>query len=520
MTRIERHPVNHQHPAYDVIIVGGGIYGVMLALESARRGLSPLLLERGDFGGGVSFASNRIIHGGLRYLQSMDLKRFRESVGERRWFLQNLPDLIEPMTCVMPLPGKGLKRASVMRMALAMNDFLSRKRNDGVPDDRQLPKASIADPGAYADALSPIGVTKKRACAVWHDARMVNSQRVMMELSRWAVVSGATLRNYTEVTGLTTESGSVKGVVARDVETGVALAFDAPVVINAAGPACAALAKTMGGKHAALFSPSYAINVLFDRPPIAPHAMALTADREGARTFFLSWEGDRLLAGTYHVACDNNGTPVISPAEMTDRFIAELNETAPGLELSRDKVKRVYGGLLPAESEGSEDTAHHPVILDHGESGCPRGLVSVSGVKYTTARLVAEQTIGRIAWPKTKPASQATGARPEVHASLALSALDRDEISSGEVLAAARAMMQDESVVRLEDLLLRRTPWARDPEIGEALAQAVGPALGFDERAIADAVDAVHAGGRFTLNSPKQSQQDTAGDHADSERSI
>jgi glycerol-3-phosphate dehydrogenase len=88
---------------YDLIIVGGGIYGAMLALESVFRGLKPLLLEKSDFGAATSFNSLRIVHGGLRYLQTLDLPRHFESVRERRWFLRNFPDHVRPLPCLMPL---------------------------------------------------------------------------------------------------------------------------------------------------------------------------------------------------------------------------------------------------------------------------------------------------------------------------------------------------------------------------------------------------------------------------------
>ena len=77
--------IDRQH---DLIVIGGGVYGIALALEAVGRGCAPLLIERDDFGGATSRSSLRIVHGGLRYLQSLDLTRFRESVRERRWFLR------------------------------------------------------------------------------------------------------------------------------------------------------------------------------------------------------------------------------------------------------------------------------------------------------------------------------------------------------------------------------------------------------------------------------------------------
>ena len=81
---------------YDLVIIGGGIYGIMVALEAARRRLRPILIERDDFAAATSANSLGIIHGGLRYLQGLDLSRFRASVAERRWFLRHFPDSARP----------------------------------------------------------------------------------------------------------------------------------------------------------------------------------------------------------------------------------------------------------------------------------------------------------------------------------------------------------------------------------------------------------------------------------------
>ncbi|MEJ2083967.1 MAG: FAD-dependent oxidoreductase [Acidobacteriota bacterium] len=109
---IERNPALFSRDSYDLLIIGGGIYGACLSLEASRRGLSSLVLERDDFGGATSWNSLRILHGGLRYLQHLDLKRFRESVAERRWFSFWFPELVRPLPCLMPLYGKSRGRRS------------------------------------------------------------------------------------------------------------------------------------------------------------------------------------------------------------------------------------------------------------------------------------------------------------------------------------------------------------------------------------------------------------------------
>ena len=83
--------------SYDVIVVGGGIYGAMAHLEASRAGLRSVLVERGDFGGATSENSLRIVHGGLRYLKTLDVARSVESTRERQWYLRSLPRLVAPL---------------------------------------------------------------------------------------------------------------------------------------------------------------------------------------------------------------------------------------------------------------------------------------------------------------------------------------------------------------------------------------------------------------------------------------
>ena len=123
MSKISRDIAAAAAEKYDLIIIGGGIYGVMLALEAGQRHKRALLLEKEDFGGATSLNHLRTIHGGLRYLQSLDLPRFFESVRERRWFLTNFPALVQVLPCLMPLYGRGLKRPSIMRAALLLERF-------------------------------------------------------------------------------------------------------------------------------------------------------------------------------------------------------------------------------------------------------------------------------------------------------------------------------------------------------------------------------------------------------------
>lgn len=463
---IERDMGNVERDRYDVVVVGGGIYGIATLLEASRRGLRAVLLERGDFGGGTSWNSLRILHGGLRYLQSLDVTRFRESVCERRWFCLNFPEWVRPLPCLMPLYGRGLKRTSAMRTALWMNDHLSRRRNDGVAADLHLPDGELLDAEQTAKRFEHVQRRGLQGAALWHDAVMVNSQRVVMEMLRWACDCGGRALNYVEATEVAAGDGAVRGVTGRCTLTGRTLAVDAAVVVNCAGPGASAVVRGLAGEGAAaLFRPSLAFNVLLDRPVGSPVAVAVQAPAaEAAMRFVQPWRG-RMLAGTVHLpwsGAAGDGTP---SAAQVQAFLDELNAAVPAWALTADDVTRVYAGLLPAAAEGSATLAKRPIVRDHGDHGGPRGLVSVSGVKFTTARRVAEQALTQ-AWkergglPAYQPRSERrASARP-------IDLTDPQQLFSGDercTRAALTHIVQQEAVIHMEDLLLRRSDWACDP---------------------------------------------------------
>ncbi len=490
---IKRELTDAESRDYDLAIVGGGIYGITLAFEAARRGLEVLMVEKDDFGSGVSWNSLRILHGGLRYLQKMDLARYGESVGERRWFLKHFPDVCGPLACMMPLYGRGLRRASVMRIALAMNDVLSFNRNKEVPLENWLEGGKIIGVDRARELFPLIEGKGLEAAAVWYDGQIRNSPRLFMELCRWASSMGAVLLNHVEGVGLEAESGSVRALCAKDRVTGRPLRFRAKRIVNAAGPWCETLNERMGEGNHGLFEPALAFNVLFDRAPMAETAVAATANEEGARTYFLHNEGSYLLGGTYHASLKNSGDTADQGEQLrgfVSDYIRQVNRAVPGLDLKEGQVLRVYAGRLPARKAGEEEPSDRPRMVDHGSAGGMRGVWSVSGVKYTTARLVAERTIHSV-FPESAGKSKEVSRNPASEPALLALSNEIEAIPESDVISCARRLQKEEAVTCFDDLMLRRTAWALDPDVGRRIARAIGPELGYSFEEIDTCCEAI-----------------------------
>jgi glycerol-3-phosphate dehydrogenase len=477
---ITRDPLSAAQQSYDLIVVGGGIYGTMIALESARRGLRPLVLERGDFGGATSYNSLRILHGGLRYLQHCDLRRFRASVKDRQWFLQNFPDLVRPLPCIMPLYDRGMRRRSLFRFALLTNDLLSNQRNKNVPPESWIPRGHLISAKRTQEIFPLVDGSGLRGGAVWYDAWMPESHRVLIETLRWAGDLGATALNYVEALRLRQASGKVVAVEAVDHNTGETYEFRTRVVVNATGPWCSETARKFDRGESVALHHSLAWNILFDRPALSGHAAAVTPKGPGGQTYFLlPWKG-KLLAGTGHAPSHDDPERPSPPESCLTRFIEDLNAAVPGLNLSGNEMLSIFAGLLPAVGPDSTNLSPREVIFDHGAQGGVEGLYSVSGVKFTTSRSVAQKIVDRL-FPHRRGGEIASPRIPVTGAGVydQRGVPGRDDTRWGGPL---RRLITEEAVCHLDDLVLRRATLSDNPQEISELAPLLCDLFPWDEK--------------------------------------
>jgi glycerol-3-phosphate dehydrogenase len=444
---------------FDVVVVGGGIYGVSLLQEAVRRGLTACLCEADDFGGGTSWNSLRIVHGGLRYLQTLDLRRFLQSVSARRRLALQFPALLRPLECLMPLYAEGMKRRSVMRVALVLNDLLSGHRNRGVVASVHLPGGRVLGAQETLDRFPQVRDGGLEGSAMWTDYFMLSSERILMELLRDACRRGATALNYAPVQELLVDGDVARGVRVRDRIDGGDFEIVGRAVVNCAGPRVRALAAGRGGDSDELFRPSLAFNILLDRTLPTRSALAVAAPEAGAPVLFVVPQEHGLLAGTLHVPRPPETLEArVSEAEVA-RYLDLLNQSIPGLDAGLRHVQRVFAGLLPASTPHGSDLVKREVLRDHGKTAGLRRLYSVCGVKFTTANDVACQVlamIGIAAQPRSDP-------DPLPLSGVTDWLIDADRIhraTADEVAATMRRVVAEESVHCLDDLVLRRTNWA------------------------------------------------------------
>ncbi|HEX9187906.1 MAG TPA: FAD-dependent oxidoreductase, partial [Vicinamibacteria bacterium] len=165
---------------WDVAVVGGGIYGAAVAWDAAQRGLSVALVEREDFGAGASWNSLKTVHGGMRYLQKLDLGRLRQSARERSTLLAIAPEIVRPLPFFVPAYGHGTTGREALALGLRLNEWLTADRNRGLPPDQRIPAARTVGPREarrLLPGLEPRGLT---GAALWHDAQASSTERLTL----------------------------------------------------------------------------------------------------------------------------------------------------------------------------------------------------------------------------------------------------------------------------------------------------------------------------------------------------
>lgn len=394
--------------AYDVAIIGGGIHGAHVAREAALRGLSVALLERGDFNSATSANSHKIIHGGLRYLQHADFRRVRESVRERSALMRIAPHLVRPLPFLIPtLRGSGPGKLA-MSFALRVHNLIAFDRNRGLPSGNQIPKSRVVSRSDCLELFPELDQMDLTGGALFYEGQVTNPDRFTLSVLQAAAQSGADLANYIEVVGFLERQRTIEGVKARDRLSGAPLEIRARFVVNCAGPWVSQILQLLNAPiNRARISLLKAI-VLVTRPltrgiavGVPSHSRYRDQDAvidKGHRYLFITPWRDQSLVGTFQAAYGDDDPEHCRVTEQeVQGFLREVNSSLPAANLERKDVHFVYVGLIPRGDSGAEQgdaqLLKHSQILDHERGDGMRGLVSVVGVKFTTARRVAEQVV-------------------------------------------------------------------------------------------------------------------------------
>jgi glycerol-3-phosphate dehydrogenase len=374
---------------FDLLVVGGGIHGLAIAYDAAQRGLSVALVERDDFGAGLSFNHQRTVHGGLRSLQSADLRRARESSRERRALARMAPHLLRPLPFLMPVYRSVPRGRLALRLAFRLDAFLGRDRNRDVVPELHLPEGRLVSRAACERLFHGVNTHGLTGGASWYDYQMVEPHRLTLAFAIAAAEHGAALANRVEARTAILDKGAVAGMRVHDLLTGGDFDVRARLTLNAAGPGAGRVMAALGIARPV---PLVRTMNLVTRRPTSELALAAPGP-DGRMLTLVPWHGCALVGTSQADRMAGTNEATLSAAEV-EEFRLAANATFPALTLGESDVTFVHQGLVPAVAgrNGRPDLKPVTEILDHAADGV-RGAVTVIGVKYTTARGSAERAV-------------------------------------------------------------------------------------------------------------------------------
>ena len=477
---------------FDVVIIGAGVNGAGLFRDLCEQGVKCLILDKGDFGSGTSAAPSRLIHGGIKYLETGEFRLVAQSTLERNLLLKNAPHAVLPLPTVIPIFSwmKGIpaalrtlfgsttapreRGAVLMKIGLWLYDFYGAR-------ERVMPKHQL---WSRKRALQEMPLTPRiKAAGLYYDARIAMPERLVLELVQDGLranpasraVSHARFAHHGARLKVENEEGAVEA--------------DPLVVVNAAGPWIDRVNADLG-IEGRLIGGTKGAHLILDNP-------ALVAALQGRMVYFEADDGriclvyehlGKALVGSTDIRADDPETIAVSDAEA-NYLVAAVAALFPSLKVTGAQVVHAYSGLRPLPfSEGKAAgliSRDHSAPLAEPAPGRPFPVISLVGGKWTTFRGFAEEVAdgvlkrlgmarristrglpigGGRGMPKDLSALSprqrvlvarygATGLQVTDDAT---PLTDAPDFSAGEIAWIVR----HERVLHLEDLVLRRTPLA------------------------------------------------------------
>ena len=384
----------------DVLILGAGINGAGLFRDLCEQGVTCVIADKGDFGGGTSAAPSRLIHGGIKYLETGELRLVAQSTLERNLLLKNAPHLVRPLPTVIPIFSwlKGVtaalrtllgsttaprsRGAVLMKTGLAMYDFYGRRH-------RVMPRHQLWSRKRALREIPPL-TPRIVAAGQYYDATVAMPERLVWELLADGMRANPASMALNH-TSLTATDGTLVHLATPDGS----MALRPRIVINAAGP-------WIDRVNAALGAPSRLIggtkgsHILLDHPQLisALNGRMIYFEADDGRICLVFDYLGRALVGSTDIRHDDPDNVACEDVEI-DYFLDALRGLLPGLSFGRDQIVYAYSGIRPLPASDAANpgliSRDHSAPVAEPEGGRCWPIISLVGGKWTTFRGFAEE---------------------------------------------------------------------------------------------------------------------------------
>ena len=378
---------------WDLIIIGGGITGAGVLRRAVTAGLKTLLVEANDFAFGTSSRSSKLIHGGFRYLRNKQISVTKESVREREWMLREAPNLVTPLSFLLPNFERYHFPSWKLGLGVMIYDLLAPKWNH-----RKCSPSKLLEACPFLNAGGLVGGFQ------YYDAVM-DDARLLLRILCEAVQAGGAALSYTRAEKLLrTGDGQVCGALLRDrlSPDGHAAEVKAKVVVNASGAWSDEVRSQLG--QPARLRRLRGSHLVFGRARLPVNqALTLFHPRDGRAMFVIPWEGATIVGTTdidHNPAFDKKYLEPFASEEEISYMMEALSLLFPSRGLSEKDIVSSFSGLRPVIHTGaaspSKESRAHALWEENG-------LITITGGKYTTFRVMSKQTMDRVLAQLGKP---------------------------------------------------------------------------------------------------------------------
>lgn len=376
---------------HDLVVVGGGIYGASMAYTAALNGLDTVLLEKDDFAVNSSANSQKVIHGGLRYLQSFDIKRVIESIRERQRYYYLFPHLVKPLPCILPTSGYRTGGNEAFRAAFLIYRMITKAVCRGKLTAHLQKHPRILAKQQVKRHFPHIDVENMRGGALWYDGLCVEPERVILSLLKGASRLGAGVSNYTEVTSIRRVDDKTLSVSVYDHLRQQTFQLTTRKVALCTGPDFKHdLGPDRVPAELSDLTLIRGLNIIL--PALfrsnASLAAKLHRGRESRFLFIVPWK-EYSIGGTHWQECDNHTAAWSEKGQVKDSFRQLMQQAVPGRN-DFPEILSEHVGFVPGrrrsgrEQSAAEQILSHFRLIDREETG-KGDVLQIVGVKFTTA---------------------------------------------------------------------------------------------------------------------------------------
>ncbi|MCB9032863.1 MAG: glycerol-3-phosphate dehydrogenase/oxidase [Chitinophagales bacterium] len=371
---------------FDIVVIGGGITGAGIALTAARKGWKTLIIDKADFASGTSSRSAKLIHGGLRYLQQLQIKLVREALHEREHLLSEYPHLIKPQPFFMPIYKSRLNKLKYY-IGLSGYDYLS--------GETSLPKHNSLEIDEVKDKFPQIKTDDMIGGYIYYDAK-TNDARLTNEVIQQATELGAIAINYLTLQNFITNNNQVTSIECLDILNNQLINIRSKVFVNATGIwTDETLRKFNPNDTQQYMAPSKGIHLIVSNDHLPKDCVLLfpTTNNDGRMLWCIPWEENLNIVGTTDTDYNQSLDTIWTEKEEIDYILNSLNAQLKNKQLSYDDILSVYAGLRPLLNDNDESKKSNQRSRDYNIWWNNDNLLTISGGKLTSFLSMAENTI-------------------------------------------------------------------------------------------------------------------------------